>query len=606
MSESVTALPPKDTSSLRWWLRSVEFRVRDWRYKLRCAGQAAWIRRQAARVNLPRLLARLGPREPLTVVCAVESLDAPKLQRCIQSLADQLYPNWRLELVGKAGDGAGLQDVLQRCERFAGRARIHLGEDSAWNAARAIAACVAECHASHVGLLAGDEALADDALAWIAAILDRHPGAAWLYADEASLTENGESVDFHYKPDFSQLYLWARFFTGTFSFYRRDLLLGALNQAEHDGGDKLYDVALRVAENAKPEDVQHIPHVLWFSPPMDPNSPPARQLAERQRESVSAALARRGIPGQVRVHERDSRLHELRFEPRTFPKVSIIIPTRNAAALVKACVTSLRAATRYRPYEIVVIDHQSDEAELRDYLSEQSAQGILRVMPYEGRFNFADMNNQAVALTDGELVLLLNNDIDGFCDGWLEQLVATLQLDERIAAVGPLLYYPDGTIQHAGIFFGMGRTGRHGHVDLPHDALGYCGRLRSLQEVSCLTGAMLLLRRSAFDASGGFDVKYPEDFNDTDLCLRLRQAGWRLAYTPHVTAFHYSSKTRRTKVDHRRIMIQQWGDRLKRDPFYSPHLSARRFEVGELNRVWELRKRMELAAYLSQTPAANQ
>ena len=104
---------------------------------------------------------------------------------------------------------------------------------------------------------------------------------------------------------------------------------------------------------------------------------------------------------------------------------------------------------------------------------------------------------------------------------------------------------------------------------------------------------------------GGFDVKYPEDFNDIDLCLRLRLAGWRLAYTPHVTAFHYSSKTRRTKVDHRRIMIQQWGDRLKRDPFYNPHLSSRRFEVGELNRVWELRKRVELAAYLSPTAAAN-
>ena len=220
-------------------------------------------------------MARLGPREPLTVVCAVESLDATKLQRCIQSLAGQLYTNWRVELVCKASDGSRLQDVLQRCERFADRARIHLGENSAWNAARAIAACVAECDASHFGLLAGDEVLADDALAWIAATLDRHPDAAWLYADEASLAEGGEVVDFHYKPDFSQLYLWARFFPGTFSFYRRDLLLGALDQAESDDGDRLYDVALRVAENADAKDIHHIPHVLWFSPPVDPSAPPA-------------------------------------------------------------------------------------------------------------------------------------------------------------------------------------------------------------------------------------------------------------------------------------------------------------------------------------------
>ena len=176
--------------------------------------------------------------------------------------------------------------------------------------------------------------------------------------------------------------------------------------------------------------------------------------------------------------------------------------------------------------------------------------------------------------------------------------MATLQLDERIGAAGALLYYPDGTIQHGGIFFGLGKTGRHGHIDLPHDALGYCGRLRSVQEVSALTGALLLVRRRAFEQLGGFDVRYPEDYNDTDLCLRLRAAGYRCVFTPHVTAFHYSSKTRRTKVSNRRTMVRQWGEQLQKDPFYSPHLSSQRFELGELNHLWELRKRLELAAYL--------
>jgi len=153
-------------------------------------------------------------------------------------------------------------------------------------------------------------------------------------------------------------------------------------------------------------------------------------------------------------------------------------------------------------------------------------------------------------------------------------------------------------VQHGGVFFGMGEIGRHGHIDLPHDALGYAGRLRSLQDVSALTAALVLVRRSAFDVVGGLDERHPSDFNDFDLCLKLRAAGLRVAFTPQVTACHYSSKTRRKTSRNRPLIQQQWGDQLRRDPFYHPLLSRERFELGALSPCWQAIKKIALVEAL--------
>mgnify|MGYP003338110835 CR=1 FL=1 len=173
--------------------------------------------------------------------------------------------------------------------------------------------------------------------------------------------------------------------------------------------------------------------------------------------------------------------------------------------LVEKCIADLRATAAYEPYEIVVIDHESDEPRLREYLASESVAGRLRVFPYRGPFNYAAMNNAAIRHTDGDFVLLLNNDVDGFSPGWLDQLVATMELDRRIAAVGALLHYPDGSIQHAGVILTPKRPCIAAHAGLPHDALGYQGRIRSLQEFSAVTAACMLVRRSAFEEVSGFD-----------------------------------------------------------------------------------------------------
>ncbi len=598
MDTNTTSLPPREKSAVRRFLKSLETRVKQWRRRRQTARQGRTLVRAAAGIDVARLAARMPDRPPLPLVCVVDAFDARLFERCLRSVAGQCYANWRLELVVRTSGCERVESIVRHCAFGPDRVRVTALDDAEWTVAGAMRRGVLACPEGVVVCVGCQDVLTSDALLWIASTVDRRPAAAWIYADEAGICDDGEITDFHYKPDFSWLYLLARFFTGVFCCGRRELLVRCLPD-EDSAGNAYYDLALRLSETVDSGQIVHVPQVLSFSRVIDERSAAARQRAQDHCRSVEAALVRRGIRGQVRVHPRCHLLHEFQFAPQALPKVTVIIPTRNAGAMVTACVRSLRAATRYPHYEIVVIDHESDEPELLEFLAEQSAQGLLQVVPYRGRFNFADMNNRAVAATTGDLILFLNNDVDGFSDGWLEQLVATLQLDERIGAVGSLLYYPDGAVQHAGIFFGLGKTGRHGHIDLPHDALGYCGRLRSLQEVSALTGALLLVRRNVFEQLGGFDVKYPEDYNDTDLCLRLRDAGYRCVYTPHVTAFHYSRKTRRTKPGNRETILAQWGAALLCDPFYNPHLSRQRFELGELQPLWEAQKAVDLEACLN-------
>lgn len=595
MLTPTTALPQRNISTLRQWLKSLERHFKDWQLRRLHRTEATALVRAAEQVDIGALVARLPARPTLPLICIVDDFDPQKLASCLRSLGGQHYPEWRIHLVAEERQRAPLDRLLARFRETAERIRVQYLAGDDWSPWTAIRLALAECQETHVGFVGCRDQLTEDALLWIATTLGKHPLADWIYADEATLEDDGRVGDFHYKPDFSWFYLLARFFTGTFGVYRRELLWRVLPELSNDPYAWSYDLALRLAEDKAAQQIVHVPQILSLVSRLDDQGPREERRAVGEQRVVEAAFQRRGIPAQVAPHPRHALLRQFRLQPRAWPRVSIVIPNRNSSSMLRSCLESLRAATRYPHYEIVVIDHASDEPALLDYLASETAQRRLRVVPYEGRFNFSDMNNRAIETTDGELVLALNNDIDGFCDGWLEQLVATIQLDERIGVVGALLYYPDGTIQHGGICFGLGKTGRHSHIDLPQDALGYQGRLRTLQEVSAVTGAMMLLRRSAFERIGGFDPKYPDDFNDTDLCLRMRAAGYRCVYTPHVTAFHYSSKTRRKRFTNREAMLAQWGHLLGRDPFYSPHLSRQRFELGELNYLWDVRKKVDLA-----------
>jgi GT2 family glycosyltransferase len=432
----------------------------------------------------------------------------------------------------------------------------------------------------------------EDAALWVALAFARQPQAKALFADHV---EDGVPI---HKPDFSWAYLLARDFVAPVVVYDRRLLAAALEslrQLERQpltAEEATYAIALEALHGLAADEVLHVRHPLWHTAA----GAAAGQSQAGKAEVARKALRRRGIEAWVSSRSDDSAVHDIAFKRTRSPKVSIVIPTKNAGELVEKCIADLRATAAYEPYEIVVIDHESDQPRLCEYLASESAAGRLKVFPYRGPFNYAAMNNAAIKQCDGELVLLLNNDVDNFSPSWLDQMVATLEIDERIAAVGALLRYPDGAIQHAGVILTPKRPCIAAHAGLPGDALGYQGRIRSLQEFSAVTAAFMLVRRSAFDAVSGFDESFPDDYNDIDLCLRLREAGYKIVYNPQVQASHWESRSRRPKETAKDLYLARWREYFPRDPFYSPHLSMRAFQPDELSPLWRERKRVALRA----------
>ena len=261
-------------------------------------------------------------------------------------------------------------------------------------------------------------------------------------------------------------------------------------------------------------------------------------------------------------------------------KITIIIPVRDQMELLAKCLHSLTSKTCYAPYEIVVVDNGSASEEARRFFSQSKH----RVLHFEGPFNYSAMNNFAVEETDSPWILFLNNDTEVIESEWLTIMAEHVQRP-AVGAVGPKLVYPDDTVQHAGIVLGVGGIAEHAFRGLPADAPGVCRQLQITRNYSAVTGACLLTRRDVFNQVGGFDEeRLPVTYNDVDLCLKMRRAGYRIIYTPFAKLYHHESATRRPAIEPREteVMRERWAEMLQDDPFYNPNLSRERadFSLG--------------------------
>jgi GT2 family glycosyltransferase len=338
---------------------------------------------------------------------------------------------------------------------------------------------------------------------------------------------------------------------------------------------------LRLSEIVDRERVVHIPRVLYHwraIPASAAESLEAKPYAAvAGRRAVAEALERRKLKGTVSSHAVNATTYRIELRPQKYGKVSVFIPTRDACEMVRRCIEMLRRHTEYPDYEIVVIDNQSTEPELHEYLGREESAGRLRTIGYDEPFNHSRMHNIAAEQVDSTYMVLLNNDVEITSDRWLEQMVAAAEIDPVIAGVGALLVYPDGLVQHGGLVLGVcGVAGRSHNKELK-SSTGYFCRLHCLQEVSAVTGAMMLLRRSAFLSVGGFNAeRYPTTFNDVDLWIRMRKAGYRCVYDPTVEAIHHECKTRKHDPrEHRESIARfraEWAEFIERDPFYNPNL----------------------------------
>ncbi|MFD0937500.1 glycosyltransferase family 2 protein, partial [Methylobacterium trifolii] len=268
--------------------------------------------------------------------------------------------------------------------------------------------------------------------------------------------------------------------------------------------------------------------------------------------------------------------------PAPPPRVTAIIPTRDRAELLRVTLDGLFHKTDYPEIEAIVVDNDSREPETAALFAEYRDDPRLRVLPVPGPFNFSDLSNRGAAAASGAVLLFLNNDVEVIERGWLAELAA-LALDPGIGAAGAKLLYPDGTLQHGGIVLGIGGVAGHSHPGVPGDDPGYFARMVLAQEVSAVTGACLAMRASVFSEVGGFDAeRLKVAFNDVDLCLRVRAAGYRIVWTPFSRLIHHESKSRGPEdtPDKRlrfqgetAVMQERWGAELRADPYYNINLS---------------------------------
>jgi GT2 family glycosyltransferase len=267
--------------------------------------------------------------------------------------------------------------------------------------------------------------------------------------------------------------------------------------------------------------------------------------------------------------------------PQMQPKVSLIVPTRDGLHLLRQCVDSILSRTTYKNYEIVIVDNQSADQATHDYFDEISRHPKVTVLRYDEPFNYSALNNFAASQTSGELLGLINNDIEVITPDWLEEMVGHA-LRPDVGAVGAMLYYPDNTIQHAGVVLGVHGVAAHAYCGKPRGFPGQMGRALLVQQLSAVTAACLVVRRAVFDEIGGLNEALQVAFNDIDFCLRLVSKGYRNIWTPFAELYHHESATRgyedsqekrrrfQGEVDY---MMAKWASVLVHDPAYSPNLT---------------------------------
>lgn len=522
------------------------------------------------------------------------------LRHCLGSVLSQTYPSFELCVCDDAPGDAEIAAELRRLARADRRVRLAAAPSEAGIAA-ATNAALALARGEWVVFLDHDDELAPDALARLDETIRAHPGATVCYSDEDKIDDEGRRSEPTFKPAWSPDLLLSNAYLCHLLALRRDVVvaLGGLRPA-FDGAQD-YDLMLRATDDPSAV-VCHVPAVLYHwrtLPGSSAAGAPEKDWAfEASRRALEDACARRGIDAEVVPHPLLRGSFHLRRLVRGNPRVSVVVPFRDEPALLERCVRSLLAAPGHDRLEVVLVDNDSVLPETEALLDELAQDPRTRIVRAPGPFRWAEVNNAGVRAASGELLLFANNDVEAVSEGWLTALVAHAQRPE-VGAVGARLLYPDGRVQHAGVAFPLGLAAGHLLHDLPGDAPGYLGLAVLTHDCSAVTGACLMTRRELYEELGGFDPLFPVAYGDVDYCLRLRERGLLVVYTPLAELVHHESRSRGHTNDAVEIaeLHRRWGRvLLAGDPYLNPNLSPFavhcRLRNEEDEPLWELLRSM--------------
>lgn len=551
-----------------------------------CSRYERWVEARESRDDPAALAAeRAGWSLPPEICVILPVCDPPPaiLEEAIASVEGQSYPNWRLRIADDASTDPAVRTVLEaaaaRDPRIVVTWRPRRGHISAaTNSALAVA------EGDWVGFLDHDDLLHPHALHFVAAAIVAEPDLDLVFSDEDKIDEIGSRFGPHFKPDFDPDRVLGQNYVCHFAVYRRARVEAVGGLREGLEGSQDHDLLLRVMEDAGTLRARHLPRPLYHwraiagSTALTVDSKPYAVAATRR--AVIEHLQRRH-PG-ARLVETATWHRVIWPLPNPRPLASVIVATRDRLELLRRCVEGVLNATGYRARELVLLDNGSERPETLAWLREIAADPRVQVLSRPGPFNFSALMNDGAAAAGGEVLVFLNNDVEPRDPDWLEELVRQA-CRPGVGAVGAKLLYPDRTVQHGGVVLAGDHVARHVDVGLADTAAGYLGRSGVVQTMSAVTGACLAIRRTVFEAVGGFDAEHlAVDYSDMDLCLRAAAAGHRTLWTPFARLLHHESATRGPYLTAAKlarwqaeteVMRVRWGGLLYRDPWYNANLA---------------------------------
>lgn len=510
------------------------------------------------------------------------------LQEMIGSVQKQTYANWELCLADGSDDAHAY--VGEYCRKLAEKDPRIVYQKLAKN--EGISGNTNQCYklatGEFIGLFDHDDILHPCALyEYVKAINEQD--ADFVYCDEATFKspDIDRMITMHFKPDYAIDNLRANNYICHFSVFARDLLEGTeLFRTQFDGSQD-HDMILRLTDNAKK--VVHVPKLLYYwrahAGSVAGNIEAKPYVVEAARGAVADHLCRHGFSHFTITSTRAfETIFKISYEIIGEPKISIVIPNKDHAEDLRRCIKSIVEKSTWENYEIIVVENNSETKEIFSYYEELKNNPQIKIVTYEGAFNYSKINNLGVSQATGDYVLLLNNDTQVITVNWMEELLMYAQRQD-VGAVGGKLYYGDKTIQHAGVVIGLGahRTAGHVHYRQKRENLGYMGRLCYAQDMTAVTGACLMVKKKLYEAAGGLDEGFAVSLNDVDFCLKLRRMGYLNVFTPFAELYHFESVSRglddqgekaaRYNEESARFR-EKWRAELEAgDPYFNPNFS---------------------------------
>lgn len=524
-------------------------------------------------------------KNPVVISVLVPAYRTPEvfLKQMMESVLFQTYPYLELCIADGSGTDDSVENVVKEYQKKDPRVRYRRLEKNEGIAGNTNAA-IEMASGDYLALFDHDDLLSPNALFEVASAIEKEK-ADVIYTDEDKVTSDlKEHFQPHFKPDFNPDLLCANNYICHLFVVKRSLALKLGGQDPAYDGAQDYDFIFRCTENA--EKIVHVAKILYHwrvHQASTADNPSSKLYAfDAGKRAIEAHLARIGAKAEV-SHTKDLGFYRVKYQVQGNPMVSIVIPNKDEKETLKKCLESIWKKTSYPNYEIILVENNSTTQEIRDYYKELDGKKRVRVVYWDKEFNYSAINNFGISYAKGEYILCLNNDITVISPDWLEELLANCQRPE-VGIVGARLYYPDNTIQHAGIVLGMGGCAGSLFVGLARSRGGYLHKAALQQDLSAVTAACFMVKKEVFEKVGGFEEKLAVAFNDVDFCLKVRHAGYLVVYDPYAELYHHESKTRgyeNTEAKKRRFQEEieymrcHWMPDILRDPYYNENLSLK-------------------------------